>query len=54
MVGGTSFHREILKASVGRLSKSKNNTKSNSNSNSNSKIKSSYEGKVKTGGSAAQ
>ena len=32
MVGGTSFHREILKASVGRLSKSKNNTKSNSNS----------------------
>ena len=34
MVGGTSFHRGILKASVGRVSKSNGNTKSNSNSNS--------------------
>jgi hypothetical protein len=28
MVGGTSFYREILKASLGRVSKSKSNTKS--------------------------
>jgi hypothetical protein len=28
MVGGTSFHREILKASCGRVSKSKSKSKS--------------------------
>src|SRR5450631_2637963 len=31
-VGGTSFHRRILKASRGRMSKSNNNNKSNTKS----------------------
>ncbi len=38
MVGGTKFHRAILKASLGRMSKIKSNTI----------IKTLYEGKIKT------
>jgi hypothetical protein len=37
MVGGTRFHRRILKASLGQVSKDKSNTKT----------KTSHEGKVK-------